>query len=69
MMMMARTAASLGVPNAIIGKIVVTKPDGVYRLTPGDLTAMGVVIFQTETASLSASESSPISADRIPPFP
>ena len=60
MMMMARTAASLGVPNAIIGKIVVTKPHGVYRLTPGDLTAMGVVIFQTETASLSASESSPV---------
>lgn len=39
---MARDAASLGVPDAIVGKMVETVPGGVSWLTHDDLASMGV---------------------------
>ncbi len=42
---MARTAGELGVPPAIIGKMVETSPSRIEWLTPADLRAMGVVVY------------------------
>ena len=42
---MARTAGELGVPPAIIGKMVATSPSRIEWLTPADLRAMGVVVY------------------------
>lgn len=42
---MARIVKELGVPPAIIGKMVVTPPDRILWLTPDDLRSMGVVLI------------------------
>jgi hypothetical protein len=42
---LARDAARYGVPAAIIGKMVLTGPGQISRLTPGDLEPMGVVLL------------------------
>src|SRR6516162_67860 len=42
---MARAAAELGVPTTVIGKMVETSPSRIEWLTPADLRAMGVVIY------------------------
>jgi hypothetical protein len=41
---MARIVKDLGVPAAIIGKMVVTPPDSIIWLTPDDLRSMGVTM-------------------------
>lgn len=43
---MARDAAGLGGPDAIIGKLVQTPPGRTTWLTPSDLTSMGVRILE-----------------------
>ncbi len=43
---MAREAATLGVPAAIIGKMVETNPNRMEWLTPDDLASMDVVVIQ-----------------------
>lgn len=43
---MARDAAGLGVPDAIIGKLVQTPPGRTTWLTPSDLASMGVRILE-----------------------
>jgi len=53
--LMARDAADLGVPPAIIGKMVLTTPGHVEWLTPEDLASMDVGVFngdaQTDASS------------------
>jgi hypothetical protein len=39
---MARDLKAFGVPASVIGELVVTPPGDLYRLSPQDLTAMGV---------------------------
>jgi hypothetical protein len=50
---MARIAKELGVPSAIIGRMVVTPPDDMVWLTPQDLQSMGTTMVgkpnQTQT--------------------
>ena len=41
---MARFVKELGVPPAIIGRMVVTPPDDMVWLSPNDLRSMGVVM-------------------------
>ncbi len=41
---MARIVKELGVPNGIIGKMVVTRPDEIVWLTPDDLRSMGATM-------------------------
>jgi hypothetical protein len=48
---MARTAGDLGVPPAIIGKMVETSPSRIEWLTPADLRAMGVIVYGDADAS------------------
>jgi hypothetical protein len=42
----ARDAATYGVPDAIIGKMVQTEPGGMSWLTPADLQPMNVVVLR-----------------------
>jgi hypothetical protein len=42
---MARIASALGVPPAVVGKMVRTKPGAVEWLTPEDLTSMGAKTY------------------------
>ena len=46
----ARDAATYGVPDAIIGKMVQTEPGRMSWLTPDDLKPMDVVILTAATA-------------------
>lgn len=41
---MARIVKDLGVPAAIIGKMVVTPPESIVWLTPDDLRSMGTTM-------------------------
>jgi hypothetical protein len=43
----ARILSELGVPPAIVGKLVLTPPDGMAWLTPDDLRSMNVTITDT----------------------
>lgn len=56
---MARIAKDLGVPSAIIGRMVVTPPSEVVWLSPQDLQSMGVTMvgkpLQTKLPSVSGS--------------
>ncbi len=45
---MARIATGLGVPPAIVGKMVATKPGSVAWLTPADFTAMGAKTYNDD---------------------
>jgi hypothetical protein len=67
---MARDAAILGIPPAVIGKMVQTEPGRVEWLTQADLTSMNVAIFaddlpaalrQTTAASRTVSPAQPSS--------
>ena len=49
--LMARQASELGVPAAIIGKMVTTPPDRIAWLTPSDLRSMNVSISDTASPS------------------
>jgi hypothetical protein len=49
--LMARTASNLGIPPAIIGKMVQTTPGRVEWLTPADLAQMNVTVFDGDTAT------------------
>ncbi|MGA3401706.1 MAG: hypothetical protein ABSC95_21040 [Acetobacteraceae bacterium] len=49
--LMARVAAELGIPPAIIGKMVQTKAASVEWLTRADLVSMDVTIFDNDTPS------------------
>ncbi len=50
---MAREAAALGVPPAIIGKLVETPPERATWLTPSDLASMGVIILNQANSGTS----------------
>jgi hypothetical protein len=63
---MARTAADLGVPPAIVGKMVETPPQRVTWLTPADLASMGA---HTIDPSHSSSSSGNAPAPESPPPP
>jgi hypothetical protein len=70
---MARIAGSLGVPPAIIGKMVETQGRSVAWLTPEDLTLMGVKVYTgdilaaTRTPGAAAPPFATGTAARIPP--
>lgn len=49
--LMARDARDLGVPPAIVGKMVETSPGRVEWLTPEDLASMNVALFEGDLAS------------------
>jgi hypothetical protein len=48
---MARDLAGLGVPPAIIGKLVQTPPGRATWLTPSDLASMGVTVLDTSRSA------------------
>ena len=56
---MARAAAELGVPPTIIGKMVGTAPSRMEWLTPADLNAMGVVVYDDADAPTMARRAAP----------
>jgi hypothetical protein len=66
---MARAAAELGVPPAIIGKMVETAPSRVEWLTHADLTSMGVIIYDDGDASVAAKRSTRPAVPRELPQP
>jgi hypothetical protein len=53
----ADRAAELGVPPAIIGKMVETAPSHVEWLTYADLTSMGVIVYNDVDTSVVARRS------------
>jgi hypothetical protein len=64
---MARAAAELGVPPAIIGKMVETVPSRVEWLTHADLNSMGVIIYDDVDASVVTRRStSPVVTRELP---
>lgn len=58
----ARDLGGLGVPPAIIGKLVQTPPGRASWLTPADLASMGVTVLDASSPTASRRETSP-SAD------
>ena len=50
--LMARDASALGIPPAIIGKMVQTTPGRVEWLTRADLASMNVTVFDGDTVSV-----------------
>jgi hypothetical protein len=69
---MARIAKDLGVPSAIIGRMVVTPPDDMVWLTPQDLQSMGTTMVgkpnQTQAMTpLALDQSLKQTPDRPPP--
>jgi len=67
--LMARSAADLGVPPAIIGKMVQTTPGRVEWLTHDDLLSMDVTVFNTDAASASRSAGATTTASIRPVVP
>ena len=63
---MARIASALGVPPAIVGKMVRTKPGAVEWLTPADLTSMGA---KTYTGDIVAATREPAGVRVATPVP
>lgn len=66
---MARDAAQMGVPEAIIGKMVTTTPGRVAWLTPADLSSMGVVIYDNDTAGATNEPAMASNRPMVPPVP
>jgi hypothetical protein len=68
---MARVAKELGVPPAIIGRMVVTPPDEMVWLSPQDLQSMGVTLVgrpqQTENPQAAIPQTSPSGPTAILP--
>lgn len=62
---MARSAAALGVPNAIIGKMVSTLPGDMAWLSESDLSAMGA--YRLDTPFSDSPPSAASSAPAAPP--
>jgi hypothetical protein len=56
---MARDLGGLGVPPAIIGKLVQTPPGRATWLTPSDLASMGVKVLDAASSAPSLRETSP----------
>lgn len=56
---MARDLAGLGVPPAIIGKLVQTPPGRATWLTASDLTSMGVTVLETASSAPSRKDAPP----------
>lgn len=48
----SRALAALDVPDRILGKIVKTPPNLIYRLTPADLSSMGVQFVATPARNI-----------------
>jgi hypothetical protein len=66
----ARDAAALGVPPAIIGKLVETPPQRATWLTPSDLASMSVVVLdETASASTDPSQSQELESSAPAPAP
>jgi len=66
--LMARVAAEMGIPPAILGKMVQTKAASVEWLTHDDLTSMDVTVFDSDTPSATRQASTAI-ATQIAPGP
>lgn len=75
--LMAREAGDLGVPPAILGKMVVTTPGRVEWLQPADLASMNVTLFDGDltsalhqpTATATTAVVRPPAPDARPPAP
>jgi hypothetical protein len=65
---MARVLKELGVPPAILGKMVTTPPDQMVWLTPDDLKAMGVAMLG-KPSQLEASAPVPTAPLQLGPTP
>jgi hypothetical protein len=66
--LMARVAAELGIPPAIIGKMVSTKAASVEWLTHADLASMDVMVFDGDTPAATRQANTAI-ATQIAPGP
>jgi hypothetical protein len=66
---MARKAAELGVPSAIIGKMVVTSPSRVEWLTHEDLQSMDAVIYDDNDTPAMPRQPTPVVARPLPSLP
>jgi hypothetical protein len=66
---MARIAKELGVPAAIIGRMVVTAPDDMVWLTPQDLQSMGTTMVGKPNQTLAARSFPPDQALQQTPDP
>jgi hypothetical protein len=66
--LMARVAAEMGIPPAIIGKMVQTKAASVTWLTPAELASMDVTVFDSDTPTAARQASTAI-ATQIAPGP
>jgi hypothetical protein len=64
---MARIVKDLGVPSAIIGKMVVTPPDQMVWLTPDDLRSMSTTMTGKPSQLSSAPNSQPQSPMQLDP--
>ena len=60
--LMARAAAELGIPPAIIGKMVQTTPGRVEWLTPADLASMNVIVYDDGGQPAPAGAPAPVRA-------
>jgi hypothetical protein len=56
---MARVAKDLGVPPAIIGRMVVTPPNDMVWLSPSDLQSMGTTMIGKPAQTAAGNESAP----------
>jgi hypothetical protein len=63
---MARAAKDLGVPPAIIGRMVVTPPNEMVWLTPQDLLSMGTTMVGKPTQTVSPSATATANPESIP---
>ena len=66
---MARIATSLGVPPAVVGKMVRTKPGAVEWLTPDDIASMGAKTYTGDIVAATRDTSPVRIAAPIPVFP
>lgn len=66
---MAQEAATLGIPPALIGKMVQTAPGRVEWLTRGDLNSMNVAVFDDDTPAMMRQISIAAASPAAPPLP
>jgi hypothetical protein len=65
---MARAAKELGVPVAILGKMVITPPDQILWLSPDDLRSMGTTMVGKPNQTQSSSQVRNQLEDQTPPI-
>jgi hypothetical protein len=63
---MARAAKELGVPAAIIGRMVVTPPNEMVWLTPQDLLSMGTTMVGKPTQTISPTATATVDPASLP---